>query len=304
MPPSRLRERAAPQRADRLRFALGYRPPYAWDAMLDFLGTRAIPGVERREAMRFRRVLALQHRGSLQVGWVEIEPDAGRNVVCVSMDPAFARVVPQVLSKVRHVFDLGCDPGRVGATLGQLAAPLPGLRVPGTFEGFEAALRAIVGQQISVRAMVTLLGRLATRFGTPLAGAPEREASEVAVAFPEPLRIASLPVEAVAAIGMPGARARTVIALAQAMVEGLELHPGVDVAATLDRLRSIPGIGPWTAQYIAMRALAWPDAFLATDLGVRRRFENLTAARIEAHAQAWRPWRAYAMLHLWHGATP
>lgn len=304
MPPSRLRERAAPQRADRLRFALGYRPPYAWDAVLDFLGSRAIPGVEQREAMCFHRMLAIRHRGDLQVGRVEIVPDPLRNTVSVLMDPVFARAVPQVLAKVRQVFDLGCDPAQVGAALGPLAGALPGLRVPGTFEGFEAALRAIVGQQISVRAMVTLLGRLAARFGTSLSTAVQGEPDGIAVAFPEPQQIASLPVEAVAAIGMPAARARTVVTLARAMVDGLELSPGVDVATTMDRLQSIPGIGPWTAQYIAMRALAWPDAFLASDLGVRRRFDNLSSARIEAHAEAWRPWRAYAMLHLWNGATP
>ncbi len=294
MPPTRLRERPASHR-DMLTFALAYRPPYAWNAMLDFLGQRSIAGVEVRDGRRFRRALALVHRGRRHVGWVQVSQLAGRPALAVQVSPSLSQVLPQVLARVRHVFDLACDPAEVSRALGALAAARPGLRVPGGFDGFEVGVRAIPGQQISVRAMTTLLGRIAARFGTAIADAP----AGLALTFPEARELAERSVEDVAALGMPKARARTIVSFAKAVTEGLDLAPHGDVESTLARLRAIPGIVPWTAQYIAMRALGWPDAFLPTDVGVRRALDGESPARILARADAWRPWRAYAVMHLW-----
>jgi AraC family transcriptional regulator of adaptative response / DNA-3-methyladenine glycosylase II len=296
MPPSRLRT-GRPTQHDALTFTLAYRPPYAWDAMLAFLGFRAIAGVEHVERRRFRRALALSHRGQRHVGWIEVASVRGRTALSVQVSRSLSRVVPQVLARVRHAFDLACDPAEVARALGSLATATPGLRVPGGFDGLEIGVRAIAGQQISVRAMVTLLGRIAARYGTPVEDAP----GGLSVTFPDAGTLASAAVEDVATLGMPKARATTIVALARAVADGLDLSPHVDPESTLARLQEIAGIGPWTAQYIALRGLGWPDAFLPTDLGVRRALGETSERRVLARAEHWRPWRAYAVIHLWTG---
>jgi AraC family transcriptional regulator of adaptative response / DNA-3-methyladenine glycosylase II len=295
MPPSRLRLQRG-RREDGLRFMLGYRAPYDWERVLAFLAFRAIAGVEAREGERFVRAIAIVHRGARHAGWMSIGHARRRGALDVALSPSLSRVVPQALARVRHVFDLACDPHEVAAVLGPLAAAHPGLRVPGVFDGFEAGVRAIVGQQISVRGMVTLLGRLASRFGEPL-GVAE---AGVERTFPAADTLADASASDIAALGLPLARARSIVALARAVGDGLVLSPGVDVEATIDRLLALPGIGPWTAHYIAMRGLGWPDAFPSTDLGVRKALNETATARIVALAERWRPWRAYAVVHLWH----
>jgi AraC family transcriptional regulator, regulatory protein of adaptative response / DNA-3-methyladenine glycosylase II len=296
MPPSRLRT-GRPSQSDALTFALAYRPPYAWDAMLEFLRVRAIAGVEHCERGRVRRALALTQRGQRHIGWVEVAHLQARKALSVRVSRSLSRVVPQVLARVRHVFDLACDPAEVSHALGSLAEATPGLRVPGGFDGLEIGVRAIAGQQISVRAMVTLMGRIAARYGTPLESAP----AGLSVAFPDPATLASAAVEDVAALGMPKARARTIVSLAQAVADGLDLSPHVDTESTVARLQQIAGIGPWTAQYVALRGLGWPDAFLPTDLGVMRALGETSGRRVLERAERWRPWRAYAVIHLWTG---
>lgn len=297
MPPTRLRARAAGARADTLAFALGYRPPYAWEAMLAFLDARAIRGVERRDGRGFVRALAIRHRAERHVGYVRVTQAARRHALLVEVSPSLVRALPQVLARVRHVFDLGCDPAEVARVLGPLAAPAPGLRIPGAFDGFEIAVRGIVGQQVSVRAMTTLVGRFAAAFGAPVGDAPDG----ITHVFPEPGDVAQRAPEAIAALGVPLARARSIVALAHAVEAGLDLSPAADAAATIERLQALPGIGPWTAHYVALRGLGWPDAFLHTDLGVARALAPARPADVLAHAQRWRPWRGYAVLHLWHG---
>jgi AraC family transcriptional regulator of adaptative response / DNA-3-methyladenine glycosylase II len=211
-----------------------------------------------------------------------------------------ARVVPAVLGRVRHAFDLAADPREIGAALGELGRAHPGLRVPGTFDGFELAVRAIVGQQVSVKAARTLLGRLVAAHGSAL-DAPGPEPPRL---FPTARTIAALAPDALVRVGLVGSRSRSVHALATAVEAGaLALEPGADVESTMRALVALPGIGDWTANYIAMRALRWPDAFLAGDLVVRRALGVTTAARAEAKSAAWRPWRAYAVMHLWKGST-
>jgi AraC family transcriptional regulator of adaptative response / DNA-3-methyladenine glycosylase II len=206
-----------------------------------------------------------------------------------------------VLSRVKHAFDLACDPEVVAEALGAMAAARPGLRVPGTFDGFELAVRAVVGQQISVRAARTVLGRIARSFGEAL---ESDESGAAALLFPSASRIASLAQDDLTAIGITGARARTLIGLAREVAsDRIVLEPESDVDATVDRLTALPGIGTWTANYIAMRALRWPDAFLAGDLVVLKALGETRPASALRASEAWRPWRAYAVMHLWRNAT-
>ncbi len=295
MPPSRLRERRGGGVAGALAFALAFRPPYAWDAMLDYLASRAIPGIESVEGGRYRRTLAIAHRGAVHAGWIEAWIAPRKPLVRLDVSASLSRVVPWVLARARHAFDLGADVGAIAQALGPLAEGEPGLRIPGAFDGFELAVRAVVGQQVSVAAARTILGRIAERFGTPLPEGPEA----LRFAFPSAEAVAALPPPALAAAGLLPARARSVVALAAAVAGGLDLSPAAPPAPTLARLAEIPGIGAWTVQYVALRALGVPDAFPHTDLGLMKALGETRPSGALARAEAWRPWRGYAALHLW-----
>ena len=299
MAPSRLRKDAAPGTLpDMLEFGLSYRPPYAFDALLDFLRAREIEGVEVVTAHAYRRTLSIQHRGATHTGTIEIRRSPRKSALAVSVSASFAPVVPHVLSRVKHAFDLGCDPTQVAACLGDLAAAHPGLRVPGTFDGFELAARAVIGQQITVRAARTLLGRLVRELATPI----DRGSDGASLLFPTAPRVAACEPAQIARLGMPSSRARTLVALAAAVARSeIDLGGGGDVEAAIAKLQSIAGIGTWTAHYIAMRALRWPDAFLANDRIVLKAMNETRPARALARSEAWRPWRAYAVMHLWKG---
>jgi AraC family transcriptional regulator, regulatory protein of adaptative response / DNA-3-methyladenine glycosylase II len=284
-----------------LSFELAFRPPYDWESMLAFLAARAIDGVEEVSDGAYVRTVALAHRGELHTGRVDVRRAARRPALRVALSASLARVVPAALSRVKDAFDLGCDPGVVTAALGDLAALRPGLRVPGTFDGFELAVRAIVGQQISVRAARTVLGRIARTFGTSLV---VEGATVPALLFPSAARLAACAPTDLAALGLTAARARTIAALAGEVASGaIVLDPRSDVEATIAKLMTVRGIGAWTAHYIAMRALRWPDAFLADDLVVLRAMGETRRARALTRSEAWRPWRAYAVLHLWRSST-
>jgi len=297
MAPGRLRtDRGGGALPTALAFELAFRPPYDWESMLDFLRARAIDGVEDVTESAYARSVAIWHRGTVYTGRIEVRRARRKQALSIAVSPSLARAVPAVLSRMKHAFDLSCDPIAVAAALGELAAPRPGLRVPGTFDGFELAVRAIVGQQVSVRGARTVLGRIAAAFGELLPDAH----GEVYRLFPSAARLAGVPAAAVAGLGVTMARARTIVALAAAVAAGdIALQPESDVEATLAKLRQIRGIGAWTAHYIAMRALRWPDAFLESDLVVRKALGVEQPARALARAEAWRPWRAYAVIHLW-----
>jgi AraC family transcriptional regulator of adaptative response / DNA-3-methyladenine glycosylase II len=287
--------------AEGLGFELAFRPPYDWAALAAFLGARAIAGVESVQGGRYRRTVRVRTATAQHRGWIEVALTRGKPALRVTLSTSLARAVPAVLSRVKTLMDLSCHPAEVGRVLGALAAGNPGLRVPGAFDGFEVAVRAILGQQVSVAAARTLAGRFAATFGEPI----ECPDPALTTLFPAAERIAGLRAEEIARIGMPGARARSVLALAQAIAHGkLVLAPNADVEAALEGLRSLPGVGEWTAQYIAMRALAWPDAFPHTDLGVMKALGETNARRALAAGEAWRPWRAYAVMHLWHKLPP
>lgn len=296
--PSALRKsvpRGAQQ--DRFTFELAYRPPLDWRHLTGFLAARSIASVESVEGQTYRRTLRIADGAGQHTGWIEVRRHKTRAVVSVHVAATLGKVLPQVLARVKRVFDLSCQPQEIVAALGAWAQPHAGLRLPGAFDGFELAVRAVLGQQITVRAATTLAGRFAGAFGdtaaTPYAG--------LARVFPAASTIAGLSIDEIAGLGIIAARARTIRALAQAIAEGgLRLDSSAEVEPTLEALRQIPGIGEWTAQYIAMRALAWPDAFPHTDYGVMKAMKETNPKRVLARAEAWRPWRAYAVMHLWH----
>ncbi len=285
-----------PAATDALNFELSFRPPYDWPAVSAFLGARAVAGVEAVEGACYRRTVRVEVDGKEHCGWVEVTPSRKKPALRVTVSASLAKALPPVLSRVKALLDLACNPSEVAQALGALARRNPGLRVPGAFDGFEVAVRAILGQQVTVAAARTVAGRFAAAFGDPL----DTPFAALTTVFPTAARIADLSVGRIARLGMPGARARTLITLARAVAgEELVLMPNADIDATLDRLRALPGVGEWTAQYIAMRALAWPDAFPHTDLGVMKALGETDARRVLAAGEAWRPWRAYAVMHLW-----
>jgi AraC family transcriptional regulator of adaptative response / DNA-3-methyladenine glycosylase II len=302
MPPGRLREaRSAEAFPSTLAFELWFRLPYDWESMLAFLGHRAIDGVETVTRDTYARTVSITHRGALHNGRIEVRRSSRKSALRVCVSPSLARAVPVVLSRVKRAFDLACDPAVVAAALGPLAAARPGLRVPGTFDGFELAVRAVVGQQISVRAARTLLGRIARAFGESLI---DDDSGELNRLFPAAARMATVPARDLVGLGLTQARARTLVALAAAVASGaIRLEPESDVDATLEALTVLPGIGTWTANYVAMRALRWPDAFLANDLVVLKALGETRPAHALRLSESWRPWRSYAVMHLWRNAS-
>jgi AraC family transcriptional regulator of adaptative response / DNA-3-methyladenine glycosylase II len=299
--PSELRGRQAPAgAADALRFELSFRPPFDWPAMSTFLGARAIDGVEALQAGSYRRTVRIPGDGKESTGWIAVEMSLRKPTLRVAVSASLVKALPRVLSRVKALMDLACHPAEVAQALGALAKRHPGLRVPGAFDGFEMAVRAILGQQVTVAAASTLAGRIAAAFGDAIA----TPFDALTTLFPTAARIAALTPGRVARIGMPLARARTIVALARAVENGrVALEPSADVDATLAALRALPGVGEWTAQYIAMRALSWPDAFPHTDLGVMKALGETSARCVLAAGEAWRPWRAYAVMHLWQSLT-
>jgi AraC family transcriptional regulator, regulatory protein of adaptative response / DNA-3-methyladenine glycosylase II len=304
MPPTRLRTRATANAAataetETAILQLSYRPPYDWPGVLAFLAARALPGIEQVADGWYARTVRLGEAA----GWIRVTASP-KHALLVELTHSLTPVLPALLSRVRALFDLDARPDVIARRLARdarLAAAVkasPGLRVPGAFNGFEMGLRAIVGQQVTVKAATTVAGRLVEAFGesiaTPLPGLHRLA--------PTPGRIARAGVGDIARHGIVAARARGIIALAQAQASGeLCLDGGVhhDPEASIQRLAELPGVGPWTAHYIAMRALRWPDAFPKEDVAVRHRLGGVTAKEADVLSQAWRPWRSYAVMHLW-----
>lgn len=291
--PSELRKSQPGERADIIRCELAYHPPLAWKEMLQFLGDRALAGVEVVTENRYLRTVHLAGRK----GWISVQPAAGKPVLVVEVSVELAAVLGPVLARVKRLFDLEADPQVIAAQLGPLAASHPGLRVPGAFDGYELAVRAIIGQQVSVRSATTVGGRVAAVFGEPL----ETPHPGLNRLFPPAARIAQLEAGELAALGMVRRRAEAIISLGmEAALGNIRLEPGNHAEETIRLLTKMPGIGEWTAQYIAMRALHWPDAFPHTDLGLRKALGMAGRREILQIAEQWRPWRAYAAMHLWY----
>lgn len=281
---------------------LAYRPPLAWVELAHYLASRGAVGAEALADGRYVRGL----RWNGVDGWLAVGPAARGNTLAVTLSETLLPSMTPILARVRRLFDLDANPQVIDALLATDALlhdavrARPGLRVPGAFDAFELLLRVIVGQQISVRAATTVYGRFAAAFGdavvTPFA--------DVVRTPPVASRVAAASVDAIAALGLPGRRAATIRAVAQAFADGtLVIEPGDDAETIRRQLVAMPGIGEWTAQLVTMRALGDPDAFPAGDLGVQRALGVASAGDAERHAERWRPWRAYAVMHLWRRAA-
>jgi AraC family transcriptional regulator of adaptative response / DNA-3-methyladenine glycosylase II len=277
------------------RFRLGFRPPYDWNAMLAFLAARATPGVEVVEPGSYRRAISLNGCD----GWFEATFDEQNSALAIRIQFADPRSLFFIIERIRAMFDLNADSTEIARCLGSDLAlaervkAAPGLRVPGCWNGFELATRAILGQQISVKGATALAGRVVTTFGRAIsaAGGLTRLFPTADVLAEADLRRA----------GLTKARAETIRTLARAVCDGHISFEGiVDTETFLGRLCEIRGIGRWTAQYVAMRALGEPDAFPAGDLGLLRALAVAAPRELERRAEAWRPWRAYAAMYLWN----
>lgn len=295
--PTQMRGRRRGTPTGRITVRLAVRQPFHADALLDFLAAHVLPGVESVQGRTYARVLRLTH--GLGVAALTLHDD---HVVC-ELELADLRDTAVAIGRLRRMLDLDADPVAIDAVLSadpalrQLVASAPGLRVPSHVDGFELAVRTIVGQQVSVAGANTVLGRHIPSRGTPVSF-QLADVHGLTHAFPAPEAFADVDP---AAMGMPQARARTIIELSQAVAGGaLELDPGVDRDAAREQLLAMRGIGPWTADYIVMRALSHPDVLLTTDLVLRRELERrgITAADTET----WRPWRSYAGMHLWRAS--
>ncbi|CAN5402797.1 DNA-3-methyladenine glycosylase 2 [soil metagenome] len=307
--PSRIRRRSALVADDAVTLRLALKPPYDWQSISRFLATRAIPGVEHGDATHYARTFSLDG----QAGWFEVRPwpsaDDVQALEARISHPSVSQL-SVIVERIRRLFDLGADPVAIDAHLGadpmlsELVAQRPGLRVPGSWDGFELAMRAILGQQVSVTAATRLAGRLVDRHGVALTTAAPHGLHRT---FPDAARLAEA--DLVTDAGMPGSRARSLATLARGAAANARLfEPGLDLAACLERLVALPGIGPWTAHYIAMRALREPDAFPGGDvalLRVARRLGDpaMTMRDLDIRSTHWQPWRAYATLHLWMSET-
>jgi AraC family transcriptional regulator of adaptative response / DNA-3-methyladenine glycosylase II len=297
MTPGELRKFAVPHAsADRLSFDLAFRPPYDWPAMLAFLERRAVAGVESVEGQRYRRTVRLERAGKPHAGWIEVAPSPRRSALRVTASASLAGALPVLLARVKTFFDLACRPDEIAEALGPLAARNPGLRLPGAIDGFEVAVRAILGQQVTVKAATTIAGRFARALGVPV----QTPHAGLDRFFPQAAAVAATDASAIAALGIVASRSRAIVALASEVhAGGLRLEPSAPVQSTVAALERLPGVGPWTAQYIAMRALSWPDAFPHPDVAVLNAMKESNGRRALARADAWRPWRSYAVLHLW-----
>jgi AraC family transcriptional regulator of adaptative response / DNA-3-methyladenine glycosylase II len=301
--PQRLRGRraVAVPSDDGVSVALAYRPPLDWDHLLRFLAARAVPLVEHIADDVYMRTLDIDgHKGVVRCQRAE-KGDALRLSVSAGLFP----VLLTVIARMRELFDLDAEPDRIakhlsGSGIGPIRGTARGLRVPGAADTFELAVRAILGQQVSVKGASTLMTRLTERYAERIESGHSM-LTHLAVTAPA---LANETPASIAKIGMPLARAATIHNVARAVADGvLHLHTDTDVRALTRQLLEIPGIGPWTAEYILMRAVHWPDAFPASDLVLRRATGGLSAARLTRLSDEWRPWRSYAAMHLWAG-TP
>ena len=309
--PTALRKRAALGEkvgAD-ITVALGYRPPYPWQQVLQFLEHRSILGVEAIRDNQYWhtvRMVATDGEGKKKAvqGWVCVGNAPDRNVLTVTIAPALLPVLPQILSKVRHLFDLYCDPETVYTTLAGMNGIRSGLstlgtRLPGCLDPFEITVRAVLGQQITVKAASTLAARFVNAYGMPL----HTGIGGLTHAFPVPEEILALPGNVddhLGPLGITAAKAKAIWALSRAFVQkDIQLELGVQPEAEIQKLMALPGIGAWTAHYIAMRAMGWTDAFLETDIGVQKALVSHSVKEMLQMAEAWRPWRSYAVINLW-----
>ena len=270
---------------------LPWTPPYDWAWMVGFLQARAVAGVERFHDGGYSRSFGVEgHRGL-----IHLAPDEEAQGLRVTLSPGLQPVAEICYARIGQLFDLACDPRQVARALGSLAQARPGLRLPGALDAFEQAVRAVLGQLVSVAMAARLTAKVAAGWGEPLAEAPGY------VLFPTPKALSRADPQALKALGMPLRRAEALIHLARAALSGeLPLTAPADIDAGLRQLQTLPGIGRWTANYFALRGWQAKDIFLPDDYLIKQRFPGMTPAQIRRYAERWQPWRSYALLHIWH----
>ncbi len=308
IPPTRLRKVSdgtlAPSvPGEAFTLQLAYRPPFDWEGILRFLRLRSLKGVERVDDDAYFRTVRL----GAHSGWVHVRNSPQKRVLLVELTHSLVPALSALLTRLRAIFDLSARPDIIAEQLmldpllGGIVAQNPGMRVPGGFDGFELAVRAILGQQITVKAATTLAGRYVNAFGERM------QHSHTGLTHLTPLaaQVAVLRADDIASLGIINSRATGIIALANEVAAGrIMLDAGAEPESTMKQLVALPGIGRWTAHYIAMRALRWPDAFPKEDIVLRKRLGGVSARRAEEMSQPWRPWRSYATLHLWNATQP
>jgi AraC family transcriptional regulator, regulatory protein of adaptative response / DNA-3-methyladenine glycosylase II len=297
MSPSALRKQRGFTPKGALVLRLAYRPPFDIDGLLGFFAARRVAGVEavNAGALALRRTLAIAQRGERHAGWIAGRFVPARHEFELQVSASLLPALGSVLERVRQSLDLDADPALIDAALADLPGRA-GCRVPNALDCFETAVRVILGQQVTVAAARTLVTRLVERFGLPI----ETPFADLTRLFPDAATLAAASADAIGTLGIVRQRVGALQALAREVhAGGIALHRGAPLAPTLDALRALPGIGEWTVQLIAMRALAWPDAFPATDIGVMNALGTRDPKAVAARSEAWRPWRSYAVMRLW-----
>jgi AraC family transcriptional regulator of adaptative response / DNA-3-methyladenine glycosylase II len=306
--PTALRKRLPDDKrpGDEITLELGYRPPYLWDKTLSFLAGRSIAGIEVAAFGEYTRTVRLKNAEGKQIyGWLRVGHAPNNNALRVTVSESLLPALPLVLARVKHMFDLYCDPSAVYETLHIMNEIKPGIcskgaRVPGCFDPFEMSVRAVLGQQITVKSANTLAARIVEKYGTPVQTGIEG----LTRVFPSPENVLAMGDsigDNFGVLGVTAIRSRTIYELARALSVGdIDLGLPAQPEEEMKKLTAIRGIGSWTAQYIAMRAMEWPDAFLETDAGVKKALPGHTPKELLIIAEAWRPWRSYATINLWN----
>ncbi|MDV1351455.1 DNA-3-methyladenine glycosylase 2 [Klebsiella quasipneumoniae] len=270
---------------------LPWTPPYDWAWMVGFMQARAVAGVERFHDGGYSRSFRVAGHGGL----IHLAPDEEAQGLRVTLSPGLQPVAEICYARIGQLFDLACDPQQVARTLGDLAQARPGLRLPGALDAFEQAVRAVLGQLVSVAMAARLTAKVAAGWGEPLADAPGY------VLFPTPEALSRADPQGLKALGMPLRRAEALIHLARAALSGeLPLTAPAEIDAGLRQLQALPGIGRWTANYFALRGWQAKDIFLPDDYLIKQRFPGMTPAAIARYARRWQPMRSYALLHIWY----
>ena len=302
--PTQLRRQSSRPASEGITIRLGYRPPYDVAAMLAFIGKRSINAIEfiatSADQPCTGRTFCVESGGKTHAGWLLASFDESRCQLVLRVGDALRGVLPLVIRRVRAMFDLDADPAAINSVLHASFPAGDGLRVPGALDGYELAVRAVLGQQITVAAARTLAQRLVERFGEPL----ETPWPQLSRLFPAPAVLAAASGDALGQLGIVKQRQAAIVGIARAVADKrLQLHSGADVSATIATLKELPGIGDWTAQYIAMRALRWPDAFPAGDVALHKALGvqalKNPAKQAEQASLAWKPWRSYAVIRAW-----
>ncbi|HHP7424511.1 TPA: DNA-3-methyladenine glycosylase 2 [Enterobacter roggenkampii] len=272
-------------------YTLTWLPPYDWQWMFGFLGARAVTGIETVTNDYYERSFACEgHQGIFRV-----TPDIASHTLSVTLSQGLIPVAQACLERIERLFDLRCNPQQIAETLGELGAARPGLRLPGAMDAYEQGVRAILGQLVSVAMAAKLASRVVALCGEPVADCPGY------LCFPTPQALAAADPLALKALGMPLKRAESLIHLAQSVIDGtFPLSPPANTGEGMKALQQRPGIGRWTANYLALRGWQAKDVFLPDDYLIKQRFAGMTPAQIRRYAERWKPWRSYALLHIWY----